>query len=117
MAHELETFEGGQTAFATARVSAWHQLGTVTQATMSATEIMGAALLGNWGVRNIPIHGIDVVNGIEVPILADDRRMTVRRNPVTGQTEYLGVVGNDYTVVYIQRLLREAAHVLRRQIR
>lgn len=93
MAHELETFDNGQTAFASARLSAWHQLGTVTQATMSAHEIMGAALLGNWGVRTIPVRGIDVVDGIEVPILADDRRMTVRRNPVTGTTEYLGIVG------------------------
>jgi len=99
MPHELETFVDGQTAFASARVSAWHQLGTVTQATMSAHKIMGAALLGNWGVRTIPVRGIDVVAGIEVPILADDKRMTVRRNPVTGQTEYLGIVGNDYTVV------------------
>ncbi|MBB5871945.1 phage/plasmid-like protein (TIGR03299 family) [Allocatelliglobosispora scoriae] len=99
MAHELETFANGQTAFASARLSAWHQLGTVTQATMSADEIMGAALLGNWGVRTIPVRGIDVVDGIEVPILADDKRMTVRRNPVTGVTEYLGVVGTDYEVI------------------
>ncbi|MFI6263260.1 DUF932 domain-containing protein [Micromonospora sp. NPDC051006] len=99
MAHELETFANGQTAFASARLSAWHQLGTVTQNTMSAQEIMGAALLGNWGVRTIRVQGIDVVDGIEVPIPADDKRMTVRRNPVTGATEYLGVVGTDYTVV------------------
>jgi len=99
VAHELETFANGQTAFASARLSAWHQLGTVTQATMSAHEIMGAALLGNWGVRTIPVRGIDVVDGIEVPILADDRRMTVRRNPVTGVTEYLGIVGTDYEVI------------------
>jgi phage/plasmid-like protein (TIGR03299 family) len=39
------------------------------------------------------------VDGIEVPILADDRRMTVRRNPVTGVTEYLGIVGTDYEVI------------------
>jgi phage/plasmid-like protein (TIGR03299 family) len=99
VAHELETFDNGQTAFASARLSAWHQLGTVTQDTMSAHEIMGAALLGNWGVRTIPVRGIDVVEGIEVPILADDRRMTVRRNPVTGVTEYLGIVGTDYEVI------------------
>jgi phage/plasmid-like protein (TIGR03299 family) len=60
---------------------------------------MGAALLGNWGVRTIPVRGIDVIDGIEVPILADDRRMTVRRNPVTGATEYLGIVGTDYEVI------------------
>ena len=99
MAHELETFANGQTAFASARVSAWHQLGTVTQDTMSAHEIMGAALLGNWAVRTIPVYGVDIVEGVEVPILADDKRMTVRQNPVTGVTEFLGIVGTDYTVV------------------
>lgn len=99
MAHELETFANGQTAFASARISAWHQLGTVTQNTMSANEIMSAALLGNWGVRTIPIHGTDIDNGIEIPIPAEDRRMTVRRNPITGTTEYLGIVGTDYEVI------------------
>lgn len=96
MAHELETFSNGQTAFASARVSAWHQLGTVTQNTMSANEIMGAALLGNWGVRTIPVLGLDA-DGLQIP--ADDKRMTVRRNPVTGATEYLGIVGTDYEVI------------------
>jgi hypothetical protein len=36
MAHELETFHNGQTAFASARQSAWHQLGTVTDECMTA---------------------------------------------------------------------------------
>ncbi|MFY1703047.1 DUF932 domain-containing protein [Micromonospora sp. WMMA1923] len=99
MPHELETFADGTTAFASARLSAWHQLGTVTQDTMRAEEIMAAARLGDWGVRTIRTVGIDVVNGVEVQIPADDKRMTVRRNPVTGVTEYLGVVGTDYTVV------------------
>ena len=52
-AYDRVTLANGQTAFASARLSAWHQLGTVTQNTMSAQEIMGAALLGNWGVRTI----------------------------------------------------------------
>jgi phage/plasmid-like protein (TIGR03299 family) len=60
---------------------------------------MAAAKLGDWGVRTIRTVGIDIVDGAEVQIPADDKRMTVRRNPVTGQTEYLGVVGTDYTVV------------------
>ncbi len=99
MPHELETFTDGTTAFASARLSAWHRLGTVTQHTMKAEEIMAAAKLGDWGVRTIPAVGIDIVDGAEVRISADDRRMTVRRNPVTGTTEYLGIVGTDYTVV------------------
>jgi phage/plasmid-like protein (TIGR03299 family) len=97
--HELETFTDGTTAFASARVSAWHRLGTVTQNTMKAEEIMAAAKLGDWGVRTISAVGVDMVDGVEVQIPADDKRMTVRRNPVTGKTEYLGVVGTDYTVV------------------
>ncbi|MBM0224520.1 MULTISPECIES: DUF932 domain-containing protein [Micromonospora] len=97
MPHELETFADGSTAFASARVSAWHQLGTVTQNTMSATEIMGAALLGNWGVRTIQVFGLDPMSGLQIP--ADDKRMTVRRNPVTGATQYLGIVGTDYEVI------------------
>ena len=99
MPHELETFADGTTAFASARLSAWHQLGTVTQTTMKAEEIMAAARLGDWGVRTIRTVGIDLVDGVEHQIPADDKRMTVRRNPVTGQTEYLGIVGTDYTVV------------------
>jgi phage/plasmid-like protein (TIGR03299 family) len=97
MPHELETFADGSTAFASARVSAWHQLGTVTQNTMSATEVMGAALLGNWGVRTVPVFGLDPMSGLQIP--TDDKRMTVRRNPVTGATEYLGIVGTDYEVI------------------
>jgi phage/plasmid-like protein (TIGR03299 family) len=97
--HQLETFTDGTTAFASARLSAWHRLGTVTQTTMKAEEIMVAAKLGNWGVRTIPTVGIDIVDGVETRIAADDKQMTVRRNPVTGITEYLGIVGTDYTVV------------------
>ncbi|WP_410967244.1 hypothetical protein, partial [Salmonella sp. SAL4436] len=85
----LETFANGQTAFASARLSAWHQLGTVSLRTMKAEEIMAAALLGNWGVRTIRTVGIDVIDGVAYQIPADDKRMTVRRNPVTAQTEYL----------------------------
>ncbi|GAA1843109.1 DUF932 domain-containing protein [Asanoa iriomotensis] len=99
MPHELETFANGQTAFATARISAWHRLGTVTETTMSAEEIMAKAFLGNWGVRKIRLVGIDTVNGTETQIACDDKRMTVRRNPVTGETEYLGIVGDEYGVV------------------
>ncbi|MGV9979011.1 DUF932 domain-containing protein [Micromonospora wenchangensis] len=99
MPHELETFADGTTAFASARVSAWHQLGTVTQDTMKAEEIMAAARLGDWGVRTIRTVGIDLIDGVEVQVPADDKRMTVRRNPATGATEYLGIVGTDYTVV------------------
>ena len=99
MAHELERLANGATAFASARISAWHRLGTVTEACMSAEEIMAKAFLGGWAVRKIPVFGVEVVDGVEHRIPCDDKRMTVRRNVVTGETDYLGIVGDEYGVV------------------
>ncbi|GAB1641525.1 DUF932 domain-containing protein [Krasilnikovia sp. MM14-A1259] len=99
MAHELETLANGQTAFASARLSAWHQLGTVTDDCMTAEEIMSKAWLGGWEVRKIPLQGIEVnVKGV-TKVDCPDKFMTVRTNPQTGETEYLGVVGEDYATV------------------
>ncbi|MEU0558460.1 DUF932 domain-containing protein [Dactylosporangium sp. NPDC006015] len=100
MAHELETLANGQTAFASARLSAWHQLGTVTDEGMTAEDVMTKAWLGGWEVRKIAIQGIEVtkVGGI-TKVDCPDKFMTVRTNPVTGETEYLGIVGDDYTTV------------------
>lgn len=95
MAHELETING-RAAFATARVPAWHQLGTVTTDCMTATEVITTALLGGWNVRKIPVAGT-AADGSTVA--APDKAMTVRTNPVTGTTDYLGVVGRDYAPV------------------
>src|SRR5262249_28081417 len=50
----------------------------------------------------------DGVNIIECP----DKVMTVRTNIVTGQTEYLGVVGTDYATVQNE----EAAEMLNRLV-
>ncbi|GGK43706.1 hypothetical protein GCM10010124_40590 [Pilimelia terevasa] len=99
MAHELETLANGQTAFASARQTAWHRLGTVTEDTMDAATIMAKAFLGGWRVRKIPLQGVETTSdGVNI-IECADRWMTVRTNVVTGATEYLGVVGDDYTEV------------------
>ncbi len=99
MAHELETVATGQTAFASARLSAWHQLGTITENCMTADEIMTKAFLGGWKVRKIDLQGVEVTDtGVRV-ITCPDKWMTVRTNIVTNETEYLGVVGEDYQVV------------------
>ncbi len=58
MAHELERLANGQTAFASARLSAWHQLGQITDDCMTAEEIMSKAWLGGWEVRKIGLQGI-----------------------------------------------------------
>ena len=98
MAHELEQFNG-ETAFASARVSAWHRLGTVTEQTMTADEIMTKAFLGGWKVRKVSLQGYELTDDGVHFIDCPDKWMTVRTNIVTGDTEYLGVVGEDYTVV------------------
>ncbi|GLY98837.1 DUF932 domain-containing protein [Actinoplanes sp. NBRC 103695] len=99
MAHELETFANGQTAFASARLSAWHQLGTVTDDCMTAEQVMSKALLGGWEVRKIAVQGIELTTKGVTKVDCPDKYMTVRTNPVTGATEYLGIVGDDYTTV------------------
>jgi phage/plasmid-like protein (TIGR03299 family) len=99
MAHELETLANGQTAFASARLSAWHQLGTITESCMSADEIMTKAFLGGWKVRKIALQGVETTErGVDL-IECPDKWMTVRTNIVTQETEYLGVVGEEYTTV------------------
>lgn len=98
MAHEIETF-GNMAAFASAREDAWHKLGTVTRECMTARQVMETAHLGGWNVRKIAIQGTEYTpDGVDV-VAAPDRFMTVRTSPFTGATEYLGVVGNDYTPV------------------
>jgi len=99
VAHELERLTNGQTAFASARLSAWHQLGTVTDDCMSAEDVMVKAWLGGWNVRKIALQGVEITERGVTKVDAGDKYMTVRTNPVTGATEYLGIVGEDYRVV------------------
>src|SRR3989440_8983401 len=112
MAHELEQLANGQTAFVTARVPAWHQLGTVTDDCMTAEDVMAKAFLGGWKVRKIDLQGVETTpDGVSI-IECPDRRMTGRTHIFTGQTEYLGIVGTDYGTVQNE----EAAEVLNRLV-
>jgi phage/plasmid-like protein (TIGR03299 family) len=112
MAHELETMANGQTAFVSARLSAWHQLGTVANDCMTAEEVMAKAFLGGWMVRKIALQGVETTpDGVSI-IECPDKRMTVRTNIFTGATEYLGIVGTDYATVQNE----EAAEVLNRLV-
>lgn len=99
MAHEIEQFSDGTAAFASARTSAWHELGTVTTDAMTAEEAMTTAYLAGWNVRKLGLSAAelhpDTVESIEVP----SHFASVRTNPKTGRTEALGVVGPDYTPV------------------
>ena len=105
MPHELEQLADGTTAFATARIPAWHQLGVVTTGCMTAAEVLTTARLSGWNVRKIALAGLDPTadpgtpGSAQAPLIAPDKRMTVRTNPVTSATDYLGVVGKDYVPV------------------
>src|SRR3954451_25235333 len=103
MSHEIERFTDGTAAFASSRLPAWHHLGTVTGDAMTAAEAITTAKLGGWDVRKIPVAGRDTTGTpgaqVEEWIDAPDMAMTVRTNPVTSGTDYLGVVGTSNTPV------------------
>jgi hypothetical protein len=49
MAHRLEEFEDGTSAFFSAREVAWHKLGTVTEGALTAEDALKTAQL-DWQV-------------------------------------------------------------------
>lgn len=91
MAHELETSDDGRTAFVSAKIDAWHQLGTVVDHTMTADGALNLAHLSGWNVRKEAMFtGPDL---LEVP----DSYAIVRDNPfTTGQIDVLSTAGNAY---------------------
>jgi phage/plasmid-like protein (TIGR03299 family) len=93
MAHELEQFDDGSTAFVTARQDAWHRLGTVTTDCLTAAEVMDTAFLGGWDVRKEALRALD--SDAPVP----HRYATTRIHPKTGHREVLGLVGQTYQIV------------------
>ncbi|MGW6569833.1 DUF932 domain-containing protein [Streptomyces sp. NPDC054975] len=99
MAHQIEQFTDGTAALASARQSAWHKLGTVTEDAMTAEDAMRIAYLADWNVRLVDLHATDItgdgVTTLEVP----NHRASVRTHPKTRRSEVLGVVGTDYTPV------------------
>lgn len=103
MAHNLETFEDGTTAFFTAREVAWHKLGTVTEGALTAEDALSKAHL-NWEVRKseqpvstiVPVFNSDTET---TKIEYSDKFMTYRYHPKNKKAEALGVVGSRYTPV------------------
>lgn len=108
MAHALEEFEDGTTAFFTAREVAWHKLGTVTDDALTAEQALKTAYL-DWEVKKSenPVQVLvpDVngnfsdENGKNNLITTKDKFITYRYHPKTNKPEALGVVGNRYTPV------------------
>jgi phage/plasmid-like protein (TIGR03299 family) len=97
MSHDLES-TNGVTFYADSRNDAWHQLGQKVGANMDVAQAMEFAHLGGWDVRKVPLQipaevsDSGVFGAMDVP----DQFGVVRTNPVNGERDYLGVVGNVY---------------------
>lgn len=101
MSHELDQAQG-LTFFADSRNDAWHQLGQQLDGAMTAEEALEFAYLSRWNVRKTPAFTADE-DGKMIPMAG--RYATIRTNPVTNETEYLGDVGERYTVVQNESLV------------
>lgn len=101
MAHNLD-INDGQASFVSARVDAWHQLGTTLPGEFTAEEAMKYGNLGGWNVRKTPLTTMIEETGemIDVP----GKFAVVRDNPVSDLQDVLGVVGNRYEVLQNEEL-------------
>lgn len=115
MSHDLET-TNGTTFYADSRNDAWHQLGQKVGRTMTVAEAMEFAHLGGWDVRKVPLTIPAEVSesGVFPELSVPDKFAVVRTNPVNGERNYLGVVGNVYDPIqneasagFIQSLVDE----------
>lgn len=95
VSHELDGTDN-ITFFADSRADAWHQLGQQVNHLMTAEEVLEEAYMANWNVRK---HRLWTEGDDGYPVQIEDRMATVRTNPVTGDTDYLGVVGKGYKVI------------------
>jgi phage/plasmid-like protein (TIGR03299 family) len=95
MAHNLD-INNGTASFVSARQDAWHRLGTVLPETFTAEQAMEFGNLGGWNVRKLPTYAT-AEDGCQVEM--PGKYATVRTNPVTGTTDFLGAVGSMYSVI------------------
>jgi phage/plasmid-like protein (TIGR03299 family) len=95
MAHNIEQFADGSSAFFSAREVAWHKLGIVTENALTAQEALKTAQLDSLvKVSEEPIF--TTVDGKQIHL--DNKFLTYRNHPKKGLTA-LGVVGNRYTPI------------------
>lgn len=93
MSHEINELAPGVHSYVGARVDAWHRLGVTLEDTFDAQTALEKAHLANWNVRKTPLFTIDERGQ---KIQADNRFATIYTNPLTGENQYLGVVGSYY---------------------
>lgn len=89
------------------RADAWTILGTSVQDAGTARQALEAAHLARWDVRlmgNVTATATDIdESGVTTTtVKMPDTRATVRTNPLSGETEYIGTVGRRYTTVQIE---------------
>jgi phage/plasmid-like protein (TIGR03299 family) len=95
MAHNIEEFADGSSAFFSAREVAWHKLGTITPDALSANDALKTAQL-DWVVKVTEQSIFSKVD--DKTIQLDDKYLTYRDHPKKGLSA-LGVVGNRYTPI------------------
>ena len=95
MAHNIEQFADGSSAFFSNREVAWHKLGTVTDGAQSAQDALKIAQLDSI-VKVSENYISTTVDGQTITL--PDRFLTYRNHPKTGLSA-LGVVGNRYTPI------------------
>ena len=95
MAHNIEQFADGTSAFFSNREVAWHKLGTVTDGAQTAQDALKIAQLDSI-VKVSENHISTTVDGQTITL--PSRYLTYRNHPKTGLTA-LGVVGERYTPI------------------
>lgn len=98
--HNLD-ITNGQASFVSARLDAWHQLGTVTPDALTAEDALKHGKLSGWNMRKVPAEC--TVAGQTIPI--PDRFAVVRDNPIVpGRVDVLGDVGRAYHIIHPEDL-------------
>ena len=88
----------GKASYASLRVPAYHQLGTVFQDEVSTSEMLSLANLQNWNVR------LEDVALPETYTSVKNNFMVVRDHPEDGNGNVLSVVGERYKVLQNEEL-------------
>ena len=102
MAHNLDITEG-IASFVTARVDAWHSLGTTLPDAFNAADALHYGHLADWNLRKAPVFGQDPSTGEMVPVA--DQFSVLRDNPVNGTIDSLGIVGDRYHILQNEELV------------
>lgn len=103
MSHDIENVDGisfyaDNSVGKNGRTDTWHTLGQPVGHDMTVEEAMEHAHLGGWDVRKVPLMiPAEVTDaGVFGDIAVPDQFGVVRTNPINGERDYLGVVGNVY---------------------